>query len=320
MHYLNEIYPLIKFAMGKRGTSILVVGSSNTDMVVKTAHLPGPGQTVLGEKFLMNSGGKGANQAVAAARLGGNVTFIARIGNDIFGAQALEQLKKEGIDCRHISTDPVEASGIALITVDQHGENSIAVAPGANALLSPADIERARDAIQQADVILVQLEIPLETVGQLVHLAAELGKRVILNPAPARDLPDTLLSQLAIITPNETEAELLTGISVRDPDAALQAAKVLQERGVPIVIITLGVNGALVWDGKTSTHLRPPPVEAVDTTAAGDIFNGALAVALSEGMNLREAAGFANRAAAFSVTRLGAQASAPSRSELVPHT
>lgn len=301
--------------MGKIGPSILVVGSSNTDMVVKTAQLPGPGQTVLGGTFFMNPGGKGANQAVAAARLGGNVTFVARLGNDIFGAQAIAQLEKEGIDCRHIGTDPTAASGVALITVDQQGENSIAVAPGANALLSAEDLLAARAALDQADIILAQLEIPLETVACLTHLAAGRNKKLILNPAPARDLPNSLLKQLAIITPNETEAELLTGVPVRDPATALQAAKVLGERGVPIVIITLGSNGALVWNGKTSTHLQPPPVKAVDTTAAGDIFNGALAVAIGEQMNLLEAVAFANRAAALSVTRLGAQSSAPHRSE-----
>lgn len=285
-------------------------------MVVKTDRLPGPGQTVLGEKFIMNPGGKGANQAVAAARLGGNVTFVAKMGNDSLGAQALAQLEKEGIDCRHISTDPTTASGVALITVDQRGENTIAVAPGANARLNVKDIEQAQEAIKQSDIILVQLEIPLETVEHLVQLGARMGKRIILNPAPAQTLPDALLKQLTIITPNETEAEFLTGIPVRDATTALQAAKALQNRGVPIVIITLGGNGALVWDGKTKTHLVPPPVQAVDTTAAGDIFNGALAVALGEGMNVNEAVKFANQAAALSVTRLGAQASAPSRSEL----
>jgi ribokinase len=264
----------------------------------------------------MNPGGKGANQAVAAARLGGNVTFVAKLGNDIFGSQAFAHLEKEGIDCRHIRTDPSAASGVALITVDQRGENSIVVAPGANALLSAADIIAAQEAIQQSDIILVQLEIPLETVEYLIQLAAERSKRVILNPAPARELPNSLLKQLALITPNATEAELLTGIPVRDPATASQAAKVLGEKGVPIVIITLGGNGALVWDGKTSTHLLPPPVKAVDTTAAGDIFNGALAVALGEGMDLPEAVAFANQAAALSVTRLGAQTSAPRRSEV----
>jgi ribokinase len=302
--------------MGKIGPSILVAGSSNTDMVVKTAYLPGPGQTVLGGTFFMNPGGKGANQAVAAARLGGRVSFVGRVGNDVFGAQAVAQLEKEGIDCRHIRTDPSAASGVALITVDQRGENSIVVAPGANALLSVADILVAQEAIQQSDIILMQLEIPLETVECLAQFAAERNKRVILNPAPARDLPNSLLKQLAIITPNETEAELLTGIPVRDPATALQAARILAARGVPIIIITLGSNGALIWDGKTSTHLQPPPVESVDTTAAGDIFNGALAVALGEGMNLTEAVAFANRAAALSVTRLGAQTSAPRRNEV----
>jgi len=284
-------------------------------MVVKTASLPAPGETVLGGRFFMNPGGKGANQAVAAARLGGAVALIAKLGDDIFGVQALEHFKKEDIDCRYIRIDKHAASGVALITVDEKGENSIAVAPGANALLEPGDIVRAREAIHAAKIILTQLEIPLPTVEKLVDLAAEAGKRVILNPAPARDLPGDLLSQLFLITPNESEAAILTGIPITDLDSATQAATALAARGVPFVIITLGRNGALVWDGKTATHLPAPPVTVVDTTAAGDVFNGALAVALAEGMSITEAAIFANHAAALSVTRLGAQSSAPTHAE-----
>ncbi|MDR3711917.1 MAG: ribokinase [Puia sp.] len=294
---------------------ILVAGSSNTDMVVKTSVLPRPGQTVLGGQFFMNAGGKGANQAVAAARLGGAVVFVAKTGADIFGSQAIEQFKKEDIDCRYIFCDPAVASGVALITVDAAGENCIVVAPGANDRLGAADVLLAREAVLQADIVLVQLEIPLETVDALVELAVAAGKRVILNPAPARVLPDRLLKRISLITPNEKEAELLTGIPVVDADTALLAAKALSVKGIGTVIITLGKKGALVWDGRTSAVLPAPKVEAVDTTAAGDVFNGALAVALAEGRELTDAVGFANHAAALSVTKLGAQASAPGREE-----
>jgi ribokinase len=295
--------------------SILVVGSSNTDMVVKTSDLPGPGQTVLGGKFFMNAGGKGANQAVAAARLNGNVTFIAKTGDDVFGSQAIEQFKREGIDCRYILTDPGVASGVALITVDAKGENCIVVAPGANAALTAGEVLSAGEAILQADIILVQLEIPLGTVEKLVEFAAAAGRRVILNPAPACRLPDELLKRISILTPNEKEAELITGITVTDADTALLAAKALSAKGVATVIITLGKMGALVWDGSVCTLLPSPEVVAVDTTAAGDVFNGALAVSLAEGRSLSDAVIFANHAAALSVTKLGAQASAPGREE-----
>jgi ribokinase len=284
-------------------------------MVVRTPTLPQPGETVLGGQFLLNPGGKGANQAVAAARLGATVTFLARVGDDIFGEQALEQLKKERIDTRYVLPTAHKASGIALITVDDKGENTIAVAPGANAHLSATDMEAAREAIHQAGIVLTQLEIPLATVEKLTQLAQEAGKRVILNPAPARDLPDSLLEQLFVITPNEMEAAMLTGIPVTDLASAERAARALSARGTPFVIITLGKSGALLWDGATATHLPAPQVEAIDTTAAGDVFNGALAVGLDEGMSLAEAALFANHAAALSVTRRGAQSAAPTHAE-----
>ena len=295
--------------------TILVVGSTNTDMVVKTSHLPGPGQTVLGGKFFMNAGGKGANQAVAAARLNGTVTFVAKTGADIFGSQAVEQFRKEGIDCRYILTDENEASGVALISVDAGGENCIVVAPGANAALKAEEVLLAGEAIRQSAIILVQLEIPLDTVLKLVQFAAGLGKRVILNPAPACALSDELLKGIYMITPNEKEAEMLTGIAVTDTGSALQAAKVLQSKGVQLVVVTLGEKGALFWDGTVSSLLPAPEVKAVDTTAAGDVFNGALAVALAEGRPHAEAILFANHAAALSVTKLGAQSSAPGREE-----
>jgi ribokinase len=295
--------------------SILVVGSSNTDMVVKSPTLPAPGETVIGGTFFLFPGGKGANQAVAAARLGGYVTFIARIGADIFGAQSIESFKKEGIDCRFIGTDPSAASGVALITVDATGENCIVVAPGANATLTPSEIIRARDAIGEADIVLTQLEIPLPTVIELTDLAIASGRRIILNPAPACELPDQLLQNVSILTPNEKEAELLTGVRINDTAGALKAAQILFARGVETVIVTLGRAGALLYDGREPALIPAPKVEAIDTTAAGDVFNGALAVGLAEGMRMTDAVKFANNAAAISVTRLGAQASAPNRGE-----
>ena len=277
-----------------RPPSILVVGSSNTDMVVRTKDLPSPGQTVLGGEFIMNPGGKGANQAVAAARLQARVTFLTKLGADVFGAQTRKQFTKEGIDHRYVLTDPTAPSGIALISVDEKGENCIVVAPGANANLDVQDIKNAHDAIQTADILLVQLEIPFPTVTALVDQAAKHHKRIILNPAPAYPLANSLLSKITILTPNEKEAELLTGITV----------------------ITLGKNGVLLCSDTGGIHLPAPKVEALDTTAAGDVFNGALAVALAEGKTIGESARFANYAAALSVTRLGAQSSAPTKAEV----
>lgn len=295
---------------------ILVAGSSNTDMVIKTPHLPAPGETILGGTFFMNAGGKGANQAVAAARLGGGVTFIAKVGDDIFGRQAVQLFKEEGIDTGSVLTDAQHPSGVALITVDDKGENCIAVAGGANNALIPADIESMGDIITGADIILMQLEIPVETVNYIAALGAQHNKTVILNPAPACPLSDGLLTNITIITPNQTEAEMLTGIKVDDEASAHLAAIALHNKGIKHAIITLGADGALVYSNGEHRIITPPKVTAVDTTAAGDVFNGALAVGLAEGMNIFEAAAFACKAAAISVTRLGAQASAPKREEV----
>ena len=279
---------------------ILVVGSTNTDMVVKTDHLPRPGETVLGGTFLMNPGGKGANQAVAAARLGAEVTFVCKTGNDLFGVTTRQQLAEEGIDTSFVFTDPHEPSGVALIAVDNRAENTIVVASGANASLLPLDINKALTAIDACDLVLMQLETPMPTIEYVASLAAERGKRVVLNPAPAATLSEQLLKNLYLITPNETEAELITGIPVRD------------ERHV---IVTLGKKGALLCEGGRCEVIPAYRVEAVDTTAAGDVFNAGLVVALSEGRNLTDAVRFGAKAAAISVTRMGAQASAPYRSE-----
>lgn len=296
--------------------NIVVVGSSNTDLIVRVPRIPRPGETILGGRFATAPGGKGANQAVAAARAGGRVTFVARVGRDAFGAQALAGFRRDGIDVRHVRRDPDAPSGVALIFVAADGQNSIAVAGGANANLSVADVRAARGAFARARIALFQLETPLATVAAGVELAVRHGARVILNPAPARELPDTLLRRVSVLTPNEIEAEALSGVKVRDPRSAEKAARRLLQRGVEAVIVTLGARGALVASAAGVELVRGFRVRAVDTTAAGDVFNGALAVALGEGRPLREAVRFANAAAAISVTRPGAQPSAPTRAEI----
>jgi len=295
---------------------IVVIGSTNTDMVIKAARIPAPGETILGGRFLMNPGGKGANQAVAAARLGGDVVFVAKVGDDLFGREARALFAKEGIHTEHVFTDPSEPSGVALIMVDAKGENCISVASGANGALTPDDLDAARGEIEQAGVVLMQLETPVETVLCAAQWAAAKGVPVVLNPAPACALPDALLKCLSMITPNETEAELLTGVKVTDDASAAAAAAALCAKGVKRVVITLGAKGAFVYADGRGTHVPAFKVEAVDTTAAGDVFNGALAVALTEDRPLTVAVTFAAKAASVSVTRMGAQVSAPYRREI----
>jgi len=295
---------------------LLVVGSSNTDMVVKADRLPRPGETILGGTFFMNPGGKGANQAVSAARLGGQVTFICKIGNDIFGQQSKQLFEKEGIDTSYMFSDSTHPSGVALITVDSKAENCIVVASGANANLLPSDLSAAYEAIEKADIILMQLEIPIETVNRVSNIARRLNKKVILNPAPAQPLDSELLQSLDLITPNETEAEMISGIKITDNDSLQACARAIHDMGVQSVIITLGAKGAFIYNDILREHIPSYEVNAVDTTAAGDVFNAALAVAVSEGLGLPEAVRFANKAAAISVTRIGAQSSAPYRNEL----
>ena len=295
---------------------VLVIGSSNTDMVVRSERLPGPGETIMGGEFLMNPGGKGANQAVAAARMGGKVTFISRVGEDMFGKNAIRGFEEEGIDTQFIGADSEAPSGVALILVNSQGENSIAVAPGANGKLLSSHIDKARIALESADFLLMQLEIPLETVMYAAQVAHKMGTKVVLNPAPAQALPDSLLASLYMITPNETESQRLTGVPVTDERSAGWAAKALHDKGVEVVVITMGSQGAYVLSKAFEGMLSPPKVQALDTTAAGDTFNGALVVALGTGKSLDEAVQFANYAAAISTTRMGAQASVPSLEEV----
>jgi len=295
---------------------IIVIGSTNTDMVIKSKKLPAPGETILGGTFLMNPGGKGANQAVAAARLGGNVTFVTKTGNDIFGSEAEELFGKEKINTGFMLKDPVNPSGVALINVDDKGENCIVVASGSNGTLSFSEINGEVFKTDKTDLFLMQLEIPLATVEAAAEKAWLAGNRVILNPAPAQKLSDNLLKCLYLITPNETEAEILTGKKVTDIKSAESAANILHKKGVKNVIITMGSSGAFLSTGSITKLIPVVPVKAVDTTAAGDVFNGALAVAISEGKELPDAVVFANNAAGISVTRMGAQASAPYRDEI----
>jgi ribokinase len=296
--------------------SIVVIGSSNTDMIIKIPRIPKPGETILGGKFNTAAGGKGANQAMAAARAGGDVTFVARVGDDIFGQQAIKGFKKDYINVDHVLTDNHEPSGVALIFVDEKGENSIAVASGANAQLSVKDVENAQSAILSAGILLMQLETPIETIRKSASIAQNSGAKIILNPAPAQLLDNELLSMLDILTPNETEAELLSGIKVTDIESAKRAGKILLEKGLDKVIITLGNKGALLVTENETELISGFKVDAIDTTAAGDTFNGTLAVGLAEGKELKDAIKMANAAAALSVTKLGAQPSAPSRNDI----
>lgn len=296
---------------------IVVVGSSNTDMIVQAERIPRPGETILGGRFITAAGGKGANQAVAAARAGGAVTFVARVGSDTLGNEAIGRFQQDGINVEHVSRDPKAPSGVALIMVSRRGENSICVAPGANGRLAPAHVSRAARAIGEAHMVVLQLEIPLATVQAAIRQAGTANVPVILNPAPARPLPDTLLRRIAVLTPNETEAEILTGIKVRDSRTAKLAAERLLKRGVQSVVLTLGEKGAFIAAGTVRKLVKARKVRALDTTAAGDVFNGALAVAMAEGQPLESAVRFACTAATISVTRMGAQPSAPTRPEIL---
>ncbi len=294
---------------------ILVIGSSNTDMTVRTSRLPSPGETVLGGTFAMGHGGKGANQAVSARRLGGNVMFVCKVGKDLFGEDSVRSYEREGLDISRIMFSG-KPSGVALINVDADAENSITVASGANMDFTPEDVRQLDDAVAASSVVLLQLEIPVETVLEAARMACAAGKYVVLNPAPACSLPEELYGYVSLMIPNQTEASLLTGIGVSDRVSAVRAAEVLLHRGVKNVIVTMGAEGSVICSGNGSVYIPARKVEATDTTAAGDTYCGALCVALSEGKDLNEAAHFATAASSIAVTRHGAQESVPYRAEV----
>jgi ribokinase len=297
---------------------IVVIGSINTDMVVRSSQLPLPGQTVMGHSFMTTGGGKGANQAVAAARLGADVSLIARIGSDAFGEMSIESFKKENISTANIYTDSDAPSGVAFIVVDDRGENIIVVAPGANATLNAKDIQDAEDVIKTAGIVLFQLEIPMRTVAEGIRLAKKHNRMVMLNPAPAAPIPEEILHSVDIITPNQTEALTLTGIAVGDAVTAQQACDVLHGMGILTVIITMAEQGAYISSESYKGLIRGFNAgKVVDTVAAGDTFCGALAIAIAEGKSLQYAVQFANAAAALSVTKAGAQASIPEQAEVI---
>jgi len=284
--------------------------------VIRTPQIPQPGETVLGGEFFMAPGGKGANQAVAAARAGGEVHLVARVGDDVFGRQSLDGFIRDGIHVDHIVRDKDAPSGVALIIVGPDGENCIAVASGSNARLGVADVRLAKPVISSADIVLMQLESPLETVREAAVIAASAGVPVVLNPAPARALSDDILGRVAYLTPNETEAEILTGITLIKKSDLAKAADALLAKGIKAVLITLGSKGVYVATREKKEVMPAFKVIPVDTTAAGDAFNGALAVALAEGRPLLEAARFANAAAALATTKMGAQPSLAGRDDI----
>ena len=295
--------------------NILVIGSSNTDMTVKTKALPKPGETVLGGIFTMGAGGKGANQAVAARRLGGEVKFICKVGRDIFGDNAIAHYRQEGLDTGGILRSELP-SGVALISVDEHAENCIVVASGANNDLTEADIEAVAGDIRNCGILLLQLEIPVPSVLKAARIAHEAGATVVLNPAPACPLPDELFRYVDLFIPNETELSTFSGLPVSDEASAAKAAAAMQAKGVGKLIVTMGSKGSLICEGGEPVFVPARKVKAVDTTAAGDTFCGSLCVALSEGRGLKEAAEFATAASALTVQKMGAQDSIPYRKDI----
>ncbi|MCP4978346.1 MAG: ribokinase [Maribacter sp.] len=297
-------------------SKIVVVGSSNTDMVVKTKRFPEPGETIIGGDFFMFPGGKGANQAVAAARAGGDVTFICSVGDDVFGQNALKGYQKDSISIDFVKIVEGAASGVALITVNHQGENEIVVSSGTNGLLSPDHVSDALSKTGRVDIILTQLETPIETVEFLANYCNLTKLPLIINPAPAQNLNDAILDGLFLITPNETETKLLTGIAIVDDISMEMASLALLNKGVQNVIITLGSKGAFFCNDNEKFKIPSINVKAEDTTAAGDVFNGVLAVCLAQKKPWKDSIIYANKAAALSVTKMGAQSSAPYQEEI----
>lgn len=295
---------------------ITVAGGSATNMVIRTQNHPVPGGMVMGDQFFTTPGGKGANQAVTAARLGAAVTFLSKIGNDLFGRQAIQQLMEEGINTDHILSDQRLPSGVAFVTVDAGAQSSMTLSPGANSAFLPHELLPAAGRIRESDYLLLQMDIPEETVLQAAKMAAECNVPVMLDLAPAIICSEELLQYVTVLTPGKEAAAQLSGIPVTSMDAAVEAAGIISRKGPKAIVMTLGDQGSLVLQGDQLSIIPPVQVEAIDTTAAGDVFNGALAVALAEQKSLQEAAVFASRAAAIAVTRWGAQIAAPYRREL----
>lgn len=295
---------------------LVVLGSVNADHVLQVASFPRPGETLHGHSYCVIPGGKGANQAVAAARLGADIAFIASVGDDSFGREMCEAFAKEGMNTEAVMIEEGVPTGIAMIQVAATGENSICISAEANGCLSPARIQPHHHLIENADTLLMQLETPIETIEAAAKVAKQSGTRVVLNPAPAQPLSDDLLQLVDMITPNETEAELLTGVKVEDMASAQKAADVLHTKGIKQVMITLGSQGVWLSQNGEGQQVLGFRVDAKDTTAAGDTFNGALLTALQEGRALEPAIRFAHAAAAISVTRMGAQTSIPHRREV----
>jgi ribokinase len=300
----------------KRDRPIVVVGSLNMDLVMRTPRVPVGGETLHGHEFATLPGGKGANQAVACARLGGKVSMIGQVGDDSFGQTLRNGLAADGIDVAGVKQTASVGTGVAMILVEDIGQNRIVLAPGANGALTPADIDAQQAVIANAALLVVQLEVPLPVVQRAMALARAAGVAVLLNPAPASPLPDELWSQVDIVVPNESEASLITGIEVKDAPSAFAAARLLRSRGVACVLVTLGANGVALVDDTGERHLPAQLVKAVDTTAAGDTFIGGLAAGLIEGLSVDDAAALGQRASALCVTRHGAQPSIPYRREL----
>lgn len=302
--------------MSERKPKVVVVGSFMMDLVIKAERRPQKGETLIGQQFGMFGGGKGNNQAIAAARLGGAVTMVGRLGRDSFGDTLMDALVEEGVEVGFIVRDAEAGTGVASPVIDADGDNSIIIVPRANMRLSAADVERAATAISDADVLLLQLEVPISASQRAAEIAKSSGTKVILNPAPARDLPDSFLAQVDILTPNQVETEYLSGVKVSDSESAERAARVLLDKGVSAVILTLGDSGVLLFKRGASTRMPAYKVEVVDTTAAGDAFCGALAIGLARGEALEDAVAFANAAGALAVTALGAAPSMPTATQI----
>lgn len=293
--------------------NIIVIGSLNADLVVRAPRFPAPGETISGEDLAIIPGGKGANQAVAAARQGASVAMVGRVGDDSFGPALTQNLQKNNVDTSHVQTDS-SATGTAIIVVDSNGQNSIVLSPGANGQVTPADVDTL--SFQDADMLLLQIEIPLETVIHAASVARQNGLRVILNPAPAQSIPNSLLADVDILVPNESELGLLTGMPVTDAASAELAAQALLDKGVQTVIVTLGSNGALLVTGDQTTHIPAFQEDVIDTTAAGDAFIGGLAAALLKRKTLEEAVRYGNASGALAATKFGAQPSLPTAEEV----